>query len=207
MVLHVAHRAGNDPGTLQAAAAAGADLAEADVHLRRGRLELRHAKSAGPLPVLWEPWHLVPPTGLVLGDLAPHLQARTPLLLDLKGWQPWLGRRVRDAMAVLAPQVPYAVCSRTWRVLTAFSALPHVRVVHSARRQHELTRLHRHVERSPGWGVALHAGLVTASTVDRLHARGRVVLCWPVDTRRERDRLVGLGVDGLIADDLGALQD
>ena len=35
--------------------------------------------------------------------------------------------------------------------------------------------------------------------------RGCVVLCWSVATREERDRLVRLGVDGVIADDLAAL--
>jgi glycerophosphoryl diester phosphodiesterase len=55
VTLRVAHRAANDPDALAAAAAAGADLAEGDVHLRRGRLEVRHAKSLGPLPWHWEP--------------------------------------------------------------------------------------------------------------------------------------------------------
>ena len=50
--LLVAHRAGNDPRSARAAAQAGADLVEADVHLRRGRLELRHPRRIGP--VLWD---------------------------------------------------------------------------------------------------------------------------------------------------------
>ena len=41
-VLRVAHRAGNDLDRLVVALDGGADLVEADVHLRRGRLEVRH---------------------------------------------------------------------------------------------------------------------------------------------------------------------
>ena len=46
---------------------------EADVHLFRGRLEVRHAKTLGPLPILWEKWYLLDrdaPRPL-LGDLLP----------------------------------------------------------------------------------------------------------------------------------------
>ena len=46
-LLHVAHRAGNTPDLLTAALADGADLVEADVHLYRGRLEIRHTKTMG----------------------------------------------------------------------------------------------------------------------------------------------------------------
>ena len=59
--LLIAHRAGNDPAHLRAAEDAGADVIEADLHLWRGRLELRHLKTAGPLPVYWDRWALAPP--------------------------------------------------------------------------------------------------------------------------------------------------
>jgi hypothetical protein len=52
-VLAVAHRAGNSPSALRAAAALGAHLAEADLHLHRGRLEIRHghpSSSSGSRP-------------------------------------------------------------------------------------------------------------------------------------------------------------
>ena len=56
----VAHRAGNDLGTLRRAEALAIPLVEADVHLRRGRIEVRHLKTLGPLPVLWDRWRLAP---------------------------------------------------------------------------------------------------------------------------------------------------
>ncbi len=48
----VAHGAGNRLDALRAAEAAGVAFAEADVHLFRGRLKIRHLKTLGRVPVL-----------------------------------------------------------------------------------------------------------------------------------------------------------
>jgi hypothetical protein len=68
----VAHRAGNQLDLLRAAEAdhCGA-IVEADVHLFRGRLEIRHLKTLGPLPVFWDRWQIAPPwrPHLLLSDL------------------------------------------------------------------------------------------------------------------------------------------
>lgn len=204
-MLRVAHRAAHTPALLQVAGRLGADLAEGDVHLRRGRLELRHAKSLGPLPVLWEPWYLVRPTGLVLADLAPHLEGAPLLLLDLKAWQPWLGARVREEMARAAPGRPYAVCSRHWHLLDAFAGLGHVRVVASVRTPRALRRLPRRLAAGGTWAVALHADLVTPTTTALLRGQVEQVLTWPVADAGELRRLVAAGATGVIADDLTAL--
>jgi hypothetical protein len=55
----IAHRVGNSLEEV-AAAAGRADLVEIDVHLFRGRLEVRHAKVLWPTAILWEQWELVP---------------------------------------------------------------------------------------------------------------------------------------------------
>ena len=57
----VAHRAGNELARLRAAEALRLPLVEADVHLFRGRLEVRHRKTLGPVPILWDRWELAPP--------------------------------------------------------------------------------------------------------------------------------------------------
>jgi glycerophosphoryl diester phosphodiesterase len=59
----VAHRAGNDLELLRRAERVRPRLIEADVHLYRGRLEVRHLKTLGPLPVLWDRWYLAPAGG------------------------------------------------------------------------------------------------------------------------------------------------
>jgi hypothetical protein len=67
----VAHRAGNDIGRLRAAEALRLPLVEADVHLFAGRLEVRHRKTVGPIPILWDRWELAPPWAprMLLADL------------------------------------------------------------------------------------------------------------------------------------------
>ena len=57
----VAHRAGNDLALLRRAEERGITHVEADLHLFRGRLEVRHLKTVGPLPILWDQWTLAAP--------------------------------------------------------------------------------------------------------------------------------------------------
>ena len=104
----VAHRAGNDLGILRRAEALAPRLVEADLHLRRGRVEVRHLKTLGPLPLLWDRWRLAPGWRPRL-ELPALLEAAAPgteLMLDLKGHDPppvapggggARGRRVRRA--------------------------------------------------------------------------------------------------------------
>ena len=96
--LLIAHRAGNEPERLRAAERGGADVIEADLHLRRGRLELRHLKTVGSLPVYWDRWALAPPWRRFddLGDLLAAAQPETALLLDLKGRDPAVARMTSD---------------------------------------------------------------------------------------------------------------
>src|SRR6188508_3273249 len=93
----VAHRAGNDLARLRRAERVRPGLVEADVHLFRGRLEVRHLKTLGPLGVLWDRWYLAPP-GTPRLELHELLAATdTALMLDLKGGGR-LGRRVAAAL-------------------------------------------------------------------------------------------------------------
>ena len=59
-LLAVAHRSGNTVAGLREALDAGVDLVEADVHAYRGRLEVRHHRSMGGLPFLWDRDGVVP---------------------------------------------------------------------------------------------------------------------------------------------------
>ena len=56
--LAIAHRAGNSLDGLHQANLLDVDVVECDVHAHRGRLEVRHLKTAGPLPFLWDRWEL-----------------------------------------------------------------------------------------------------------------------------------------------------
>src|ERR1043165_6320050 len=118
----VAHRAGNDLELLRRAEAVRPGLIEADVHLFRGRLEVRHLKTLGPLPVFWDRWYFAsPPTPrLELRELLAATGA--PVMLDLKG-----GRRLGRRVAGLVDR-PVTVCSRRWSALEPFAGRPEVRV-------------------------------------------------------------------------------
>jgi len=195
-MLRIAHRAGNDVDRLVPALQAGADLIEADVRRHRGRLEVRHDRRRGPMdPVLF------------LHALVEALPPDAHLMLDLKGRDPRLGRAVRAAMAVAAPEVPYTVCGRAWSMLTAFDGLAHVRVVHSAGNRVELVRLLRRLRRRNTWGVSVHRALLTPQRVAWLHERAEVVMTWPVNTASELASATAAGVDGVISDRLQDLAD
>ena len=67
MVLAIAHRAGNSLAGMHAANELGVDVIECDVHTYRGRLEVRHLRTAGPLPFLWDKGELVSASAPRLG--------------------------------------------------------------------------------------------------------------------------------------------
>jgi hypothetical protein len=202
--LRVAHRAGNDLELLVEALGWGADLIEADVHLHRGRLEIRHTKTLGPLPWLWDRWYVVSARTprLHLHEVAAHLPPERRVMLDLKGWQPWLGHRVAAAMAAAAPGVPYTVCSRHWRMLDAFEGLPHVHLVHSVRSRRELGRVGRRLAAHPTWGIAVHRDLLGSVHLEALRSSVDALLTWPVNTESARAEALALGATGIISDDL-----
>ncbi len=157
----VAHRAANAPDTLRAATG-DVDVVEADVHLFRGRLEVRHAKTLGPLPVLWEKWHLLArdtPRPL-LGDL---LSVAAPLavdlMLDLKGPDPRLPGALERALAGWKGERRLIVCSRIWRTVDRLLSRPSLRLAIAIQR----------VIEEPGlWVLILLLALLSWTTLARV---------------------------------------
>ena len=137
--LLIAHRAGNEPERLRAAEGAGADVIEADLHLRRGRLELRHLKTLGPLPVYWDRWALAPPWRRFddLDDLLAAAQPETVLMLDLKGDDPAAARLLSSALARAARSARVYVSARAWPLLHEIDPA-RARRIGSAARPHQL---------------------------------------------------------------------
>lgn len=201
-LLAVAHRAGNSLAALQAAADAGADVVEADVHAASGRLEMRHSKSLGPLPWRWDrrPWELTRTSAvqLQLAELLDALHPEAALMLDLKGVGS-VGRRTVEALHVRSPARPVLVCSRWWPSVEPFAAAPWARQVLTARSRAELVRLRRRVRRgSAPHGVSVHSSLLSRGVVAELRDRVELVLTWPIDDLDGVDRVVDLGVNGVI---------
>jgi|SRR5689334_3552127 glycerophosphoryl diester phosphodiesterase len=201
--LILAHRAGNTLGSLRDAEDIGVDAVEADVRFFRGRLELRHLKTVGPVPVYWDRWELHRP-GTPFPTLDALLAAARPsteLLLDLKGFDPRLSRKVIEAIDASGRRQGIAVCSRHWRHLAAFRTRPHVRVVHSVGSPGELRSLWRRSSSVQLDGISIDQRLLTRPVTAELCRRAPLVMAWSVNAARSATRLVEWGVNGLISDE------
>ena len=204
----VAHRAANTPATLRAAQGA-VDAVEADVHLFRGRLEVRHAKTVGPVPLLWERWYLLPrdtPRPL-LGDLLAAAESLdTALMLDLKGPDPRMAGAVARAVAGWAGRRRLIVCSRIWRTVDLLRERADVRTLPSVGSPRELRALPRRYGTGTLGGVSVDHRLLTAAAVAGLRERADDVWAWIVDDP-DRARLLALwGATGFISDAPWALR-
>jgi glycerophosphoryl diester phosphodiesterase len=192
---------------LRIAAALGLPLAEADVHAYRGRLEVRHLKTAGPLPLLWDRWKLA-------SARAPRLQLETllaagaggpELMLDLKGHGRQLPARLLRALAQTEPGRRVTVCSQDWALLESLRSVPDVRIVHSIGNRRALEALLTHFAGDRLEGVSIHRRLLDPAVAAELRTRADLLLSWPVESIAEGRRLAGLGVDGLISQAFEAL--
>ena len=203
-VLAIAHRAGNSLAGLHAANTLGADVIECDVHEHRGQLEVRHLKSAGPLPFLWDRWELASASAPRLG-LAELLEANehgATFMLDLKGRRASTGRAVIQSLREGGYRHPILVCSRHWPLVDAFAEMPLVRRVLSARNRGELTRLRRRLARSGRvHGVSVHRSLLSPDVVAELNRHVDVVMTWPVNDLATLEHMLALGVTGIISDE------
>ena len=211
-LLAVAHRAGNDLAALRTAVELGVDVVEADVHVRARRLEVRHSKHLRPLPLLWDRGAAgleltrTSATSLELAAVLGALDGPTAVMLDLKG-PGQVGARVADLLRAARPAAPVLVCSRWWPGVQALSGLSEVRPVLTARSRAELLRLRRRVAgpRRP-YGVSVHRSLLAPQVVAALRSRVEVVTTWGVNSLDELDRVVELGVNGIISDEAEVLR-
>lgn len=197
----IAHRAGNVVGSIEAAARL-ADAVEIDVHLFRGRLEVRHAKVLWPSAVQWERWEIVAGPGPAprLAEVLCAVPDGTAVWLDLKGPSIRLPRRVRTEIVTVRG---VTVSSRWWYNLRPFRRSGDVRTMRSVGNRVQLAvalRLRRH---RPNDGIVIHQRLLTPSVALRLRHLTDHLCAWAVDDRRRASELVAMGCSGLIIDDLG----
>lgn len=200
----IAHRAGNDLRQLDMASRHAARLVECDLRLFRGRIEVRHLKTVGPIPILWDTWRLGNPFAKRL-QLRELLAAIEPfgieLMLDLKGRDARLSQHVVRELARRPAPAPVTVCARRWSLLDAFADLPEVRTVCSVGSRRGLRRLlAQHRSRRLG-GVSIHADLLDPGTVRALSAAAELVMTWPVNDVQRARTLLDWGVHGLITDE------
>ena len=196
----IAHRAGNDLSRLRQAQALGLPLIEADLHLYAGRLEIRHLKTLGPLPILWDRWTLAPPwtPRLLLDRLLAAVAPGTHLMLDLKGRDARLPALVVAALSEHAPGRSVSVCARHWPLLESLAACEVVRPVHSVGSARQLAVLRQRLGGRSIAGISIHRRLLNAAVVSDLRDRAELVMSWPVETPDEARTLADWGVQGLI---------
>lgn len=204
MTFVVAHRAGNDLAHLRAAERLGVGLVEADVRLWRGRLEVRHLKTVGPVPILWDKWTLANPLAprLHLRDLLHEARVETHFLLDLKGRDRRLAELVREA---LPGGRPVTVCARSRRLLEPLADLDWVRLFQSVGSRRQLRKLLRTEDGLLLDGVSIHERLLDEHVVEALRRCGPIVMSWPVNSLERARELARLGIHGLISDDPAGL--
>jgi glycerophosphoryl diester phosphodiesterase len=195
----IAHRFGNGLDALRDAERLGVPCVEADLRLFHGRVEVRHLKSVGPLPLFWDRWRVAAPWSprLSLAELLRATGPQTELVLDLKGRNPALGRLVADAIEPHAAARSFIVCARSKSQLEPFEELP-VRRFESVGNARQLRRLLR--RGTAAHGVSIHARLLDESVVRQLRELTDAIFTWPVNRVDDAASLAALGVDGLISD-------
>lgn len=205
--LLIAHRAGNEITALRRAEEVGADLVEADLWRYRGALEVRHTKTMGPVPLLWDRWKLEPAWRPRLGiqDLLAAAARETRFMFDLKGADPLLPAALAHAMEELAPGRAYWVCSQSWELLEAFRRQPDVRVAHSVGNRSQLQRVWDRLNWGTDHAISIHMRLLTPAVVRSLHEKASTIFTWPVNTRAAYEAVRELGVDGITSDNIELL--
>jgi len=208
-ILAIAHRAGNSLAGLQEANALGVDVIECDVHHHLGRLEVRHLKTAGPLPFLWDRWELVPASAPRLGlrELLEADRHGTTFMLDLKGRGTEVGLAVARLLHDIGHHRPVVVCSRAWTAVDTVAALDVVHPVLSARKPGELAALWQRLPGGGFHGVSVHRSMLDTDVVARLRRDVDVVMSWPINDVSSLDRMIDIGVTGIISDESDVLSE
>jgi glycerophosphoryl diester phosphodiesterase len=161
---------------------------------------VRHRKTVGPIPILWDRWELAPPWAprMLLADLLSQAAPGTELMLDLKGHDRRLPDRVLGALETGGTLGRVTVCSQDWALLEPFARQPGVRVVHSVGNARQLERLRRR-HASGLAGISIHRRLLDGALVEDLRRRAELVLSWPVESVVQARQLADWGVQGLIS--------
>lgn len=195
----IAHRAANDPTSI-APALVVADGVELDVHLLRGRLEVRHSKAVWPLRIYWEQGEGVLP-GEQPAELASILAAAPDgahLWFDLKAFTPRLSYRVLRAVD---ERFELTMSSRCWWTLRPARR----RGIRTFRSIGSRLQLWVAVRFDHPDGVGIPERFATPEVLGRLRARSSFIAVWGTRDEQRAAQLRDLGVDVLIVDDLGLI--
>lgn len=175
------------------------DVVEVDIHVYRGRVEVRHAKVIKPTSRMWEGRNLLPrgATAVALEEILQALGPDVELMADLKCFTTRAASKIRSAI----PDDRRVIAStRSWWVLRAFDDRPRTRTLRSCgnRVQLWLAKHLRGVWTSTGFAV--HERHVDSTLVHELSGGGGTVYVWGATTGERCAELRQRGVAGLIVD-------
>jgi glycerophosphoryl diester phosphodiesterase len=206
--LLIAHRAGNDLKLLSQAFAAGVDYAEADVWLYRKRLEVRHDKTAGLLPLLWDRWSLLPgwKPRLVLSQVVRAAAGRGKLYLDLKGEEQALPA-VLTAELKLMGVSGMSFSSPVWWYLDELKPeFPEAVLFYTISSHERLEEFRPRLSRREISAVAINNEVVSKDVISELHDAGvEDITTWGVDTREDAQKAFASGLNGITSKNLALL--
>ena len=197
-----AHRAGNSREALLRAIDAGADLIETDIWLHKGRLELRHKRTLGPIPILWERWAIEPgwKPRYLLRDLLRDVPDEVIIFLDFKGNEMGLGPAVLQELQQFAPDRIIATCGRNYPQLQVIDDAPSIITFYSVGEEEEWPIAQGLIAASTTPALSILASLATQDKIDWVTELGGRVVCWGVQSTSEMERLAAMGVDGFTTD-------
>ena len=203
----VGHRAGNHLPKVERAVRRGVDMLEADVWRYRSRLEVRHLKTLGPLPILWDRWVLAPgwTPRLHVRELLAATPPEMPIMFDLKGEDPNLSPSIAESIRSGFPDRDIIMCTRFWIQLDRIRDMPDVYRIYSVGDVKERDAVFTRLESMEHPAVSIHRNLVTPALMRRFDEVGATVISWGATTRAEAELLISLGVDGLTVSE-GPLQ-
>jgi hypothetical protein len=205
----IAHRAGNDIGLCRKATDTGVDIVEADIWRYQGRLEVRHSKTIGPLPLRWDRWWIRfnPPPATQLTELLQSLDPNTKVMLDLKGNDPELPRTLLEICRRERPGLTVLVCSQTWSYLERLRHEPDVQVVYSIGSRRQLARVWPVLEQDGNDAISIHNELLNQRNTQQLLGLVSTIVTWPINDRERLEHVLRLGVTGVISDSLELIRE
>lgn len=204
----IAHRFGNSLERLRKAIAEGASYVELDVWCTRGRLEVRHEKTLGPLPIEWDRWHVRRRrrNPLLLSEVLGALPPGIGVMLDLKGSDRRLSALVLDALRRHGDANPVMVSARLWDHLGSLREHPELILFHSVGTKGQLRRVRALLGAREADAICVHYRLLDGATVRELKQHVDKLAAWPINSTDRLDRAMRWGVDAVITDSLDVVR-